>query len=83
MTSTVLEMTTPAPALPHTQDLPREVLACLLHRELLRLAAALDSIPDLEKAEVIQIPAGTAYRLMALGTAALKAISTIRPTGSC
>ena len=82
MTSTVLDMTTPAPALPHTQDLPREVLAILLHRELTRLAAALDSIPDLEEAEAVQIPAGTAFRLLALGTAALKSLTATRPAGS-
>jgi len=76
----VLEV--PAPALPHTQDLPREVLAILLHRELSRLVALLDGLPDLEAAEVVPIPAGTVYRVLALATAALKSLSTARPAGS-
>jgi hypothetical protein len=76
----VLEL--PAPALPHNHGLPPEVLARLLHKELTRLAAALDSIPDLEEAEAILIPAGTAYRLMALATAALKVMTATRPAGS-
>ena len=82
MTSTVLDLTTPAPATLHDQDLPREVLALLLHRELTRLAAGLDDIPDLEEAEAVLIPAGTVYRLLALGTAALKCMTAARPAES-
>ena len=82
MTSTVLEMTTPVPALPHNQDLPPEVLAGLLHRELTRLAAVLDGVPDLEAAEVVPIPAETVYRVLALGTAALKSLTAARPAES-
>ncbi|WP_306600479.1 hypothetical protein [Geothrix sp. 21YS21S-2] len=78
MKSTVLDMTTPAPAPLHDQDLPPEVLAILLHKELTRLAALLDGIPDLNDAEVVQIPAGVPFRVLALATAALKAISTTR-----
>ena len=69
----VLEL--PAPALPHNLDLPPEVLAHLLHRELTRLAAVLDGLPDLEAAEVVQIPAGVAFRVLALATAALKCMT--------
>jgi len=76
----VLEL--PAQALPHDQDLPPEVLAILLHKELTRFAAALDGVPGLDEAEAIQIPAGTAFRLLALATAALKTISAARPAGS-
>jgi len=83
MTNTVLEVPTSTPALPHDQDLPREVLAGLLHRELTRFAAILDGVPDLDEAEVIEIPAGTAFRIMALGTAALKSMTATRPPGSC
>ena len=72
----------PAYTLPHDQDLPPEVLAILLHKELTRFAAALDGIPDLEDAEVVQIPAGTAFRLLALATAALKSMTATRPAGS-
>ena len=75
MTSTVLEMTTPAPALPHIQGLPPEALAILLHKELTRLASALDAIPDLEAAEAVLIPAGVAFRVLALATAALKCMT--------
>ena len=57
--------------LPHTQGLPPEVLAVLLHRELVRVAAILDQVSDLEAAENIQLPVEDVYRLMALGTAAL------------
>ncbi len=67
--TTILE--TPTPVLPHTQDLPPAVLALLLHRELTRLAAILDGLPNLDETEVIPIPAGDVYRVMALGTAAL------------
>lgn len=73
----------PAYTLPHDQDLPPEVLAILLHKELTRFAAALDGVPGLDDAEGIQIPAGTAFRLLALATAALKTISAIRPSGPC
>jgi len=48
MTETVLEVTNPVPVLPHDQDLPREVLACLFARELTRFAAILDGLPDLD-----------------------------------
>jgi len=83
MTETVLEVTTHTPALPHDQDLPREVLACLLARELTRFAAILDVLSDLDEREAVQIPAGNAYRLMALGTVALKCMTATRPPGSC
>ena len=76
----VLELS--AYALPHDQDLPREVLAILLHRELTRFAAFLDGVPGLNEAEAVQIPAGVAYRLLALGTAALKCMTAARPIGS-
>ena len=80
MTNPVLEV--PAHGLPHDQDLPREVLAHLLHRELTRLAAILDGVPDLEEAEAVQIPAETVYRVLALGTAALKSLTAARPAES-
>jgi len=83
MTSTVLEIATSAPALPHNQDLPPEALAILLHKELTRFAALLDGVPGLEGAEFIPIPAETVYRVLALATAALKTISAIRPSGPC
>ena len=72
----------PVQALPHDQGLPREVLAWLFHKELTRLAGVLDGVPDLEEAEAILIPAGTVYRVLALGTAALKTISAAQPAGS-
>jgi hypothetical protein len=58
MTNTVLEV--PAHALPHDQDLPPEALVILLHRELTRLATALDGVSDLEEAEDITIPGASA-----------------------
>ena len=82
MTSTALEIATSAPALPHNQDLPPEVLARLLQKELTRLAAALDGVPGLDEAEAVLIPAGVAFRVLALGTAALKTISAVKPAGS-
>jgi len=72
----------PAYALPHDQDLPPEVLGILMHKELTRFAAALDGIPGLDEAVVVQIPAGTAFRLLALATAALKTISAARSISS-
>ena len=80
MTNTVLEV--PAHALPHDQDLPPEVLVIIMHRELTRLAAALDGVPGLDEAEAVLIPAGVAFRVLALGTAALKTISAVKPAGS-
>jgi hypothetical protein len=80
MTDTVLEVPAPTEALPHDQDLPREVLACLFARELVRFAAILDDVPDLEEAEAILIPAGAVYRVLALGTAALKSLTAARPS---